>query len=253
MPTSLEVLFTPAEFAACENRDLSRTTCVVFDVLRATSTMLTALANGASAIIPAGSITEALDSRVRRPDVLLGGERNGLRIQASLTGGVEFDLGNSPREYTPERVRGKTIVITTTNGTRALRACRNAERVLIGGFLNLGATAEAIARLRPHHLLLVCSGTGEGTAWEDALAAGAICDRLRPLLEDPDLDDSAHIAGALFAAAKADLAGSLSQSRNARRLLALAELREDVPRCLEIDRLGFTAGMGPDGAIRRLP
>src|SRR5262245_59166277 len=119
---SLEVLFSPIEFAALEREDLSAATCVVFDILRATSTMAAALDQGARSIIPVASIPEALAIRAQQPDVLLAGEREGVRILAELTGGIEFDLGNSPREFRSELVAGKTIVTTTTNGTRALRA-----------------------------------------------------------------------------------------------------------------------------------
>ena len=118
MTCEVEVLFTPAEFRVLPDCDLSGTTCVVFDVLRATSTIVTALAAGAAGVLPVEEISEALAWR-RRPDVLLAGERGGQRISAALTGGVEFDLGNSPREFTPERVAGKLIVSTTTNVTRA--------------------------------------------------------------------------------------------------------------------------------------
>jgi len=139
MPVRLEVLLSPAEFANLRNRDLSQTVCVVFDILRATTSMVTALANGAEAIIPVAEISEALAIRQQRPDVLLAGEREGVRIPTELTGGVQFDLGNSPREYTAAKVQGKTIVMTTTNGTRALRACAGAKTVLVGSFLNLRA------------------------------------------------------------------------------------------------------------------
>src|SRR5215831_257960 len=107
---SVEVLFTPAEFETLRTRDLSNTTCVVFDVLRATSSMVTALANGAEAIMPVSEIAEALEIKRKDPDVLLAGERDGVRIEAALTGGVPFDLGNSPREFTKEKVAGKKIV-----------------------------------------------------------------------------------------------------------------------------------------------
>src|SRR6266851_1491819 len=118
MTTTLEVLFAPAEFSALSQRDLSETVCVVFDVLRATSSIVTALGNGATAIVPVAEISEALAVRQKHPEVLLAGERDGLRIQANLTGSIAFDLGNSPREFTPDKVRGKTIAMTTTNGTR---------------------------------------------------------------------------------------------------------------------------------------
>src|SRR5262245_32683092 len=109
---TLEVLFTPTEFIALKQRDLSDTVCVVFDVLRATSSMITALANGAAAIIPVTDISEALAWRQRDPAVLLAGERDGLRIRAALTGSADFDLGNSPREFARDKVAGKTVVMT---------------------------------------------------------------------------------------------------------------------------------------------
>src|SRR5271165_6662862 len=132
MAPTLEVLFAPAEFAALRERDLTGTVCVVFDVLRATSSIVTALANGAAAVIPAAGIPEALALRRERADLLLAGEREGVRIRAHLTGGVEFDFGNSPREFTREKVAGRSIVITTTNGSRALRACAGAKAALAG-------------------------------------------------------------------------------------------------------------------------
>src|SRR5580704_1456629 len=107
MSGNFEVLFAPAEFEALRKRDLSTSVCVVLDIFRATSTIVTALANGATAVIPVAEIEDALELRDRQPGVLLAGERNGVRIRADLTGGVEFDFGNSPREFTAERVRGK--------------------------------------------------------------------------------------------------------------------------------------------------
>src|SRR5881392_2676176 len=138
MTTSLEVLFTPADFASLEGRDLSETVCVVFDVLRATSSVITALANGTSAIIPVAEISEALTLRRKDPSILLAGERDGVRILNHLTGSIAFDLGNSPREFTRAKIAGRPIAMTTTNGTRALRACSRAWTTFIGSFLNLG-------------------------------------------------------------------------------------------------------------------
>src|SRR5262245_15426629 len=138
---TLEVLFTPADFAGLKQRDLADTVCVVFDVFRATSSMIAALANGATAIVPVSEIPDALEFRRRDPQTLLAGERDGVRILAAQTGGIDFDLGNSPREFVREKVAGKTIAMTTTNGTRALQSCARAKQVLIGSFLNLRATA----------------------------------------------------------------------------------------------------------------
>jgi len=250
--TSLEVLFTPAEFIALAQRDLSETVCVVFDVLRATSTMVTALAHGAQAMVPVSSIPEALACRERDPLVLLAGERNGLRIAAKLTGGVEFDLGNSPREFTPERVRGRTIVMTTTNGTRALQACRGAARVWVGAFLNLGAAAAALHRTQPRQVVIVCSGTLEQPAFEDVLAAGALCDLIWPAYSEGEWADSALLALEAYRHHADDLAAGLGSGRNGQRLLRQPELRDDVAFSAMPDRYGFVPALEADGAVRWL-
>jgi 2-phosphosulfolactate phosphatase len=160
----------------------------------------------------------------------------------------EFDFGNSPREYTPEKVRGKTIVSTTTNGTRALRACAHAKAVLAGSFLNLGASAKFLREKNSENVLLVCAGTRENTALEDVLAAGALGEIL---LDDSaaELSDSAQIALAAFRQVKGDLAGAISKSENAQRLLAIPDLREDVEFCLQRDIFDFVAAREGD-AIR---
>jgi 2-phosphosulfolactate phosphatase len=249
MTRTLEVLFTPTEFEALERRDLSQTVCVVFDVLRATSTMVCALGNGAAAVVPVASIREALKLRAKQPEVLLAGERDGVRIEAHLTGSIDFDLGNSPREFTREKISGRTIVMTTTNGTRALRACAQAQAVLIGSFLNLSATAERINAESPSHLLLVCSGTHEEAAYEDVLGAGALCELLRPQYGAAEVADSTHMARRIFRVEQDDFPAAMVHSRNARRLLAQAELKADVPFCLQRDQFKLVAEMGRDGRV----
>ena len=252
MMRSIEVLFSPAEFSALAQRDLDRTGCVVLDILRATTTMMTALGNGAEAIIPVAEIPEALAIRDERPDVLLAGERNGVRIRAGQTGGIDFDLGNSPREFQPEKVRGRTIVMTTTNGTRALRACAHAETVLIGSFLNLRAIVNWIRRELPPHLILVCGGTHNQAALEDTLAAGALCERLWPYYASGQVADSAEIARRIYPLMQADLLGAMKHSRNGQRLLNHPELRGDVHYCVQRETLSFVAGLQTDGTVRRL-
>ncbi len=250
MPTTLEVLFTPADFAALADCDLGQTCCVVFDVLRATSSMVTALAHGAEAIQPVADISEALALRAAHPEVLLAGERNGLRITRALTGSVDFDLGNSPREFTPEKVRGKTIVMTTTNGTRALRACARAQRVLAASFLNLAATADAVRACRPQKLLLVCSGTLEQAAYEDALGAGALCDLVWADYAGGIIMDSALMALRLYRLESANLEAALASSRNGRRLSAQPALQPDVPFCAQRDRFPLIASLNLEGTLR---
>jgi phosphosulfolactate phosphohydrolase-like enzyme len=240
---TLEAHFTPADFAALSQRDLSAATCVVFDIFRATSSMITALANGASEIIPVAEISEALAIRKENPNVLLAGERDGLRIRANLTGGIDFDLGNSPREFTREKVAGKTIAITTTNGTRALRACAHAKTVLVGSFLNLRATADFILRSRPETLLLVCSGTFEQSAFEDVLGAGALGDLVWNEFGSGAISDSALMARQLFQLAQSNLLEAAAQSRNGKRLLSRSELKDDVMFCLQRDVFDFVATM----------
>jgi 2-phosphosulfolactate phosphatase len=242
---TIEVLFTPADFAALTRRNLDDALCVVFDVFRATSSMVTAVANGAAAVIPVAEISDALAIRKQQPDVLLAGERDGVRIRAAISGGVDFDLGNSPREFTREKVAGKTIVTTTTNGTRALQSCSRAKTVLLGSFLNLQATVAFIKRQQPSTLLIVCSGTFDQAAYEDVLGAGALC----AALPDNLISDSALMARRIFELAEDNLLAAASESRNGRRLQAIAELKADVPFCLQRDVFPFVAALRPDGKV----
>lgn len=251
MNTTLEVILSPAEFPVLRQRDLSQTVCVVFDILRATTTMITALANGAEALIPVEEISEAVALRQLHPAILLAGERDGLRIGANLTGGINFDLGNSPREHTPEKVQGKTIAITTTNGTRALRACAGAKTILIGSFLNLRVISNRLKAERPPHLLLVCSGTYEQPALEDILAAGALCERIWPDYAGGQIADSAEMARRLYPLLQHNLADAMKHSRNGRRLLSNPELRNDVWFCMQRETIPFGAELFPDGSVRK--
>jgi len=248
---NVDVVLTPAEFPALAQRDLSETTCVVFDVLRATSSMLTALHYGAEAIIPVSEISEALAIKAQRPEVLLAGERHGLRIRKELTGSIDFDFGNSPRDFVPEKVRGKTIAWTTTNGTRALRACAHGEMVLVGALVNLRALAGVLDTLRPRQLLLVCAGTFETGAFEDQFAAGALFDAIQQRAKLDDLSDTAHLVWHAFRHVFEDSA-LCAASLNARRLLANPELAPDVPLCLARDTIGINASLLNDGSVRAM-
>jgi 2-phosphosulfolactate phosphatase len=205
---------------------------VVIDVLRASTTITTALAAGAAAVVPCLEITEARELAFKRPGSLLGGERRGQRIEG-------FDLGNSPADYVPERVAGKTIVFTTTNGTRALNRCTGAGRVLIGGLVNRQAVCRALQADPCVHL--VCAGTGGEFSFEDALAAGAMVQQLATGEESWQVNDAARIcrlawesdtnggqdAGRLLAA--------LAASRGGRNLIEIG-LGDDLPWAAELDR-----------------
>ena len=250
MLSRLEVLLTPAEFATLPSRDLRQSACVVLDVFRATSTMLQALAHGAESIRPVGDIRTALEWHRQDSSVLLAGEREGLRIGADLTGGVEFDLGNSPREFTRERVAGRRLVMTTTNGTRAIDACRGAAAVAVTSFGNLAATADWISRRQWSHLLVVCAGTLEHSALEDTLGAGALVDRLWDSARSAWIDDAARVVREVYRSHQDDVLGAAGSGRNGRRLLGIPELAEDVPLCLIPDRFDFAALRDTDGLVR---
>jgi len=244
---NIEVILTPAELPTLAQRDLSAAVCAVFDVLRATSTFVTALHYGAERIIPVSEISEALAIRKKQPGVLLGGERHGLKIRAD---GIEFEFGNSPREYTAEKVHGKTIVSTTTNGTRALRACAGAKTVLAASLLNLGATAKFIQGGKFEKLFIVCAGTFENAALEDILAAGALCALLSG--RHDSLMDSAKIALHAYRQANSDLNVQLHTAENARQLLSIPDLRDDVAFCLRRDVFDLVATLDRVGALRAI-
>ena len=145
---------------------------VVIDVLRATSVMITALAHGASEIIPVETQQEARLVSKEFPGALLCGERNGIRIEG-------FDLGNSPAEYAKERVGGRSLIMTTSNGTRAIRACRDASSLLIGAFLNLETLSRRVADF--DELTIVCAGTHDRFSMDDALCAALLIRHLKSI------------------------------------------------------------------------
>ncbi|MFO1460027.1 MAG: 2-phosphosulfolactate phosphatase [Verrucomicrobiota bacterium] len=246
----IEAILSPSEFEVLRQRDLKKTACVVFDVLRATSTLLAAFASGADSVEPVAGIPEALGRRAEDPEVLLAGERQGLRIDGSQTGGVEFDLGNSPREFTRARVEGRRIVMTTTNGTRALHACSGAATVLAASFGNLSATARWLSLNHPEQLLLVCAGTQDHASLEDALAAGALADEIWTLVSSAWIDDGIRIARDLYRARRADLLRAVAEGRNGHRLLSQPQLAGDVPDCLDRDRFPFIARLDSRGRLR---
>ena len=250
MSLSIEVLASPAEYQARAPQGYAGQACVVFDVLRATSVMVTGLAHGAAGFLPVAEISEAVAWHRKEPALLLAGEREGLRITAAQSGGVEFDLGNSPREYTTARIRGRTIVTTTTNGTRALRACATAEVVAVGAFLNLTATARWLVSQSFQRVVLVCAGTGESVALEDVLCAGALCDQLTKSQRDCHLDDAALLACGAYREAANNLLAVVSASKNGRRLSANPELRDDVAFCLRRDVYDLIGVRADDGTIR---
>jgi 2-phosphosulfolactate phosphatase len=232
----IDVAINPAEIAALPTRQLAHTTCVVFDVLRATSSMITALAGGVTEIHPVRTIEEALDLKADLPQALLGGERHGEAIKG-------FDLGNSPFEYCD--LGQRQIITTTTNGTIALRACEQAEAVLVGAMLNLAELSDEIRWREPEDLLLVCAGTFAEFALEDACAAGLLI----AALPGAELSDSAHAALAITKLFP-DPLEALRAARNGRALAAKGRGKE-VEWCAQVSRFNVV-GIMEQAVIRRI-
>ncbi|MDT8341540.1 MAG: 2-phosphosulfolactate phosphatase [Longimicrobiales bacterium] len=221
----VQVLFTIPETAGV---DVAGATVAVVDVLRATSTMVTALARGARAVFPSASTEDALRlaQSLGREDTLLCGERRGLRIQG-------YDLGNSPLEYTREVVEGRRLIMNTTNGTRAILVMEDADAVLALAFLNLGAVASEVRERE--RLICLCAGREDAFALEDAVCAGLLLQRLRAEGVELDPDDGARAALALAQAHEPNEA-FLASTLAGRALLA-SELGADLAWCARVDAL----------------
>lgn len=223
---TLQVHFLPE---MVEPERLADSTVVAVDVLRATSTIIHALGHGAHAvrvcleIDEAQTIAESL--RQNGCDVLLGGERGGKPIQG-------FDLGNSPNEYSRQRVAGKIVVMTTTNGTKAIRHARSARRILVGAFNNLSAICRELAGERRVDIL--CAGTDRQITREDVLFAGAVAFELsndRPL----ELNDQGELALDAWRKLHRDLASGVPMAEILRASLGARNLIEiGMERDIEI-------------------
>ncbi|HKB36918.1 MAG TPA: 2-phosphosulfolactate phosphatase, partial [Gemmataceae bacterium] len=206
---------------------LSGGVAVVIDVLRATTTIIYALAAGCIDVFPCAEVDEArkLADGMRAGRVVLGGERGGLAPPG-------FDLGNSPREYTPCVCKNTSLVLTTTNGTRALLRAAEAERVLVAGFVNYSAVCEQLkAEARPIHI--VCAGTEDEITLEDTLLAGALVDFL---CEEGEvrLNDSARLAWDCFETHGRVLEGALEVSRGGENLRRLG-YDDDIGAAARVD------------------
>jgi 2-phosphosulfolactate phosphatase len=219
---------------------------VVIDLLRASTTICAAVHAGAACIRPVLEPEEAhtLRAMLAPRECILGGERKGVLIPG-------FDLGNSPRSYTPERVGGRDVIFTTTNGTRAIHAAsrEGASRVLIGCFANLAAIVDAVcSEGRAVHI--VCAGTNGEVSMEDVLCAGAIVSRLCEAGFVHGPDDQCRIAQRLYEAAAAEREGvlrAMRESRGGRNLVHIG-LDQDIHDCLRVDWLPlvpqYDAGSG---------
>lgn len=220
MVKRLEVCLTPAllDLYAIEDSIV-----VVIDILRATSSIVYGIDNGASAIIPVAQVEDCLNYSDQ--GYLLAAERNGEVVSG-------YDFGNSPFSYTAEKVAGRTVVLTTTNGTKALHlASARAQQVVIGSFLNLQALCDWLKK-QDKSILLLCAGWKDNFNLEDTLFAGAVVAELRK--EFNHFDDSSVAAEDLYQLAKSDLRAYINKSSHSHRLAAL-NIEEDVKFCLQFN------------------
>jgi 2-phosphosulfolactate phosphatase len=217
--------------ALVEPAALAGKTVVVIDVLRATTTVVYALAAGAVDVAPFRDADNARQlAQELGGQAVLGGERCGVPIPG-------FDLGNSPAEYTQDRVGGKTVVFTTTNGTRALERCKLAKRVLLGAFANFSAVCRELTGIRD--IAFVCAGTDGHVTREDTLLAGAIVTELAR--EQPSqLNDQALLAADAWQTAvrlmtDRPLGMMLRDSHGGRNLIDIGQ-ENDIQLAAQIDK-----------------
>ncbi len=239
MTSKIDVFSSSVSFS---EQDVRGKTVVIIDVLRASSTIQTALENGAAGIIPLGESDdpERYTRYLEASEILLCGEKGGLKVEG-------YKLGNSPLEYERQIVEKKTIILKTTNGTQAIARCSTARDILIGSFLNLSALGNALKKHDQKDLLLICSGWNRRLSIEDLLCAGAI---LHILFEKkiPNLaSDGVKVACGLFEKFGHDIPGLIHSSNHAKRLREI-DYEEDVAYCSQVDLFSSVPRM-KDGMI----
>ena len=214
----VEVCFTPGEYKYFKGEyDI----VVVIDVLRATSAICAAFDNGIKSIIPVATIDEARD--YQKKGFLVGAERQGQIVEG-------FDFGNSPYSYMKEELKGKEVVLSTTNGTKALSIAADAPTVVVGALNNLDALCDWLA-VQDKNVLCLCSGWQDKFNLEDTICAGAICDQLISSGKFVSDEDSSIAAKYLYLSAWENPLGYLKSSSHRRRLKNL-NLNEDIKYCL---------------------
>lgn len=220
-PRKITVCLSPALLSL---HDIKNSIAIVIDIFRASTSMCYGIANGAESIIPVAEVSTC--AIYKDHGYLLAAERNGEVVDG-------FDFGNSPFSYVEEKVKGRTIVLTTTNGTKAIHLSREAKKVVIGSFLNLSALCEWLQQ-QQEDILLVCAGWKDNFNLEDTVFAGAVVDKLK---ETHQREDDASIAAQnLYNCALPDLSAYLAESAHSKRLQNLG-IQQDIDFCLQIDTL----------------
>lgn len=200
-------------------------TVVVIDVLRATSVMVTALKNGCIKVIPVKTVEEAVEIASRdRHNYILGGERNALKIEG-------FDYSNSPLEYTEETVKGKTVIMTTTNGTQAIKNSESAENIIIASMINGSAVAKKIAK-ENKDVVFINAGTYGQFSMDDFITSGYIISKIKEMVE-VELSDIATTSLYVYDNNK-DIISFVKEASHYKRILTLG-LEDDLKYCLSKD------------------
>lgn len=215
---NIEVCHTPQAYALFHKENAI---VVVIDIFRATSAIVTAFYNGVSKMIPVASVDEARE--YQRNGYMAAAERDGEVIEG-------FELGNSPFGYMNNKVKGKTIAISTTNGTQAIEASRKASKILVGSFLNLDILCEYLVAQKKD-VVLLCAGWKNKFNLEDTVFAGAVVEKLTAEANFQVDCDSAISARHLYNIAKNNLFDFLSDSSHRKRLAKL-DLERDIKYCL---------------------
>ncbi len=233
----LDVAFLPSELGA---KSLPGALVIVIDVVRATTTITTALAHGCAFILPVLHVNDAFALQRQYehllPLPLLGGERGGQRVEG-------FDLGNSPQEYRSDVVKDTGIILSTTNGTRTLLAVKDASSIVIGSFLNMSAVCQYIlhyaqnnhAQDQDHIVILACAGVANTFSLEDSVCAGMFVHRLAACTSDISPTAAATAAEILYTHYQPDLLAMLRNSDGGRWLSRIG-LASDLAACAEVDQ-----------------
>ena len=230
----LDVAVTPD---GLDGAAMATSRVLVIDVLRAATCIVTALAHGCAGIVPVATPEEARVRMAQRPGALVAGERRGEPLEG-------FDLGNSPLEFTRERVGGRVVIMTTSNGTRALLAARGAVAIGVAAFVNLAAAATwALGGRRD--VLLLCSGERGARSLEDHVCAGLLVDRVlagEPSARaTPAAEEAASVAGPY-----GKEVGGLAQDSSWARHLVSRGRAADVAACLSLDTASLVPVYRPD-------
>ncbi len=219
----VEVVPSPALFPVYfDNTDC---TVVVIDIFRATSAICAAFESGIDSLIPVATLEEAIE--YKQKGFLVGAERNAEIVEG-------FDFGNSPQGFKGGRFKGKTVVLTTTNGTRAIEMAKPAYKVVVGAFTNLTAVCKYIEK-EDKDVLLLCAGWKDRFNLEDTLFAGAVAQKISKNLRFTNLSDSSIAAINMYNSAKEDTYEFLGESSHRKRLSRL-NMEEDIIYCLTLDQ-----------------